>query len=103
VTWYPLIAGLYIALTVSGAAYCLYTGLNPFKTRRWYDRGWRVTAAVRASSLSMDEGTCAVDLSVERGDDGKSGGPEEPRRWPPLGFHTRTHRIAKRQNPQSQL
>ena len=48
-----LIVSGYVALTACGVVYCLYTGLNPFKPRRWYDRAWRLIVAVVASYLQF--------------------------------------------------
>jgi hypothetical protein len=45
---------LSVTFTASGsAAYWFYTGLNPFNSRRWYDRSWRVAAAVLISYLTV--------------------------------------------------
>jgi hypothetical protein len=34
-----LIVSSFVVLTACGAVYCLVTGLNPLRPRRWYHRG----------------------------------------------------------------
>jgi H+/Cl- antiporter ClcA len=51
---FAYIVALSVAFTAVGsAAYCLYTGLNPFNNRRWYDRSWRVVAGALISYLAV--------------------------------------------------
>jgi hypothetical protein len=49
--FFYLVAWSVAALMEFGALYCLFTGLNPFQRRRWYDRVWRVVVAVVGSLL----------------------------------------------------
>ena len=48
-----LVVSSYVGITACGVVYLLYTGLNPFQPRRWYNRAWRVIVAGVASCLLL--------------------------------------------------